>query len=352
MNQQKCPKDKIGSAKKKFNTAHKDILKKPVSHFNVRHKSNVFNIIQSFDGTAFQSRNLVRCLNVMLGMLQDSERPTIFLALAGAMVPGGLRKTLRDMLDLRIIDVLVSTGANLYHDVHEALGFHHYLAQKKIPDLELRKHQVNRMYDVYASDEEFKKTDIFIKNFADSLQPKSYSTRDFLNRLGNKLQDKNSILSTASKKNIPIFCPAIADSGIGLSLAWHTQKRNEEKRQPLLIDTIQDNLEILKLKIEAKKTGAIHIGGGVPKNYVQQIAPLADILGIKTPSHSYGIQITTDDPKWGGLSGCTFSESQSWGKYAENARFATVYMDATIGLPLLFTACLEMKKIWYPRKAP
>jgi deoxyhypusine synthase len=351
MNQQKHSKDQRNNAKKIFNAAHEDIFKKTVSHFNVNHKSNVFDIIKSFDGTAFQSRNLAKCLNVMLDMLQDPERPTIFLALAGAMIPGGLRKILRDMLDLRMIDVLVSTGANLYHDVFEALGFHHYLAQKKVSDLELRKHQVNRMYDVYASDEEFNKTDIFIKNFADSLQPNIYSTRDFLNRLGNNLQDKNSILSTAAKKNIPVFCPAIADSGIGLSLAWNTQKRKEANRQPLLIDTIQDNLEILKIKIEATKTGAIHIGGGVPKNYIQQIAPMGEILNLKMPSHSYGIQITTDDPKWGGLSGCTFSESQSWGKYTDNARFATVYLDATIGLPLLFTACLEMKKTWYPRKA-
>jgi len=351
MTQKKHLKNKKINTRNNFNEAHDDLLKIPVSHFNVLSKPTIFNIIKSFNGTAFQSRNFAKCLKVMLDMLQDPERPTIFLALAGAMVPGGLRKTLRDMLDLRMIDVLVSTGANLYHDVHEALGFHHYLAQKKVSDLELRKHQVNRMLDVYASNEEFMKTDVFIKNFTDSLQPKSYSTRDFLYRLGNKLQDENSILYTAAKKNIPVFCPAIADSGIGLSLAWHIQKRKEEKCQSILIDTIQDNLEILELKIKAKKSGAIHIGGGVPKNFIQQIAPLAEILNLKTSSHSYGIQITTDDPKWGGLSGSTFSESQSWGKYADNARFATVYMDATIGLPLLFTACLEVKKTWYPRKA-
>jgi deoxyhypusine synthase len=342
---------KKNSIKNDINSPHNDLLKTPVSHFNVRSNPNTFDIINSFNGTAFQSRNFAKCLRVMLDMLQDPERPIIFLALAGAMVPGGLRMTLRNMIDLRMIDVLVSTGANLYHDVHEALGFHHYLAQKTVSDLVLRRHQINRMFDVYASNKEFMRTDAFIKNFADSLQPKRYSTRDFLRMLGDKLQDKHSILSTAAKKNIPVFCPAISDSGIGLSLAWHTQKRKEQEQKSILIDTIQDNLEILKLKIESKKSGAIHIGGGVPKNYIQQIAPLAEILNIKTSPHSYGVQITTDDPKWGGLSGCTFSESQSWGKYADNARFAIVYMDATIGLPLLFTACLEMKKTWYPRKA-
>ncbi|MFQ6095408.1 MAG: deoxyhypusine synthase family protein, partial [Candidatus Bathyarchaeia archaeon] len=298
-----------------------------------------------------QSRNLARCLDVMLSMLQDTDRPTVFLALAGAMVPGGLRKTVRDMIDMSMVDVLVSTGANLYHDLHEALGFRHYLAQGHVSDLELRRRLIDRIYDVYVSDEEFAQTDIYIKKFADSLQPRRYSTREFLHLLGKSLRDEDSILYTAAKKDVPVFCPAIVDSSIGVSLAWHTQRRVDEGLEPVVIDTIRDNLEILKVKVEARKTAAIHIGGGVPKNFVQQVTPMAEILDLKTPPHSYGVQITTDDPKWGGLSGCTFSESQSWGKYTDKARFATVYMDATIGLPLLFKACIEKKETWYPREA-
>lgn len=342
-------KIKTNTKRENNDKSSNDLLTTPVKHSDGYSTSNISELIESFNGTAFQSRNLAKCLDVMLSMLQDPERPTIFLALAGAMIPGGLRKTIRDMIDLRMVDVLVSTGANLYHDAHEALGFHHYLAQKKVSDLELRKHQIDRMYDVYASNEEFLKTDNFIKNFADSLHPRKYSSREFLYKLGDILEDENSILKTANKNGIPIFCPAIADSSIGLSLAWHSQERYVKSRQPIFIDTILDNLEILKYKINSKKSGAIHIGGGVPKNYIQQIGPLAEILNLDTPSHSYGVQITTDDPKWGGLSGCTFKESQSWGKYTDKAHFATVYMDATIGLPLLFNACLEKKEIWSKR---
>ena len=351
MNQHKKSTAKNNSENKNSDTSQNEFLKTPVSHINVQSNENISNIIESFNGTAFQSRNLAKCLKVMLDMLQDPQRPTIFFGLAGAMVPGGLRQTLRDMLDLRIIDVLVSTGANLYHDIHESLGFHHYLAQKKVSDLELRRNQINRMLDVYASNKEFLKTDIFIKDFVDSLHPGTYSTRNLLFQLGNNLNDKNSILFTAAKNKIPVFCPTITDSGIGLCLAWHTKKRKEEGCKPILVDMIQDNLEILNLKIKSKITGAIHIGGGVPKNYIQQIGPLAELFEINTPSHAYGIQITTDDPKWGGLSGSTFNESQSWGKYTDNAKFSTVYMDATIGLPLLFKACIEKKKVWYPRKS-
>ncbi len=332
------------------NSRENDLLNTPVRHYDSRVNSSISDLIESFGGTAFQSRNLSRALEVMLRMLQDNDRPTVFLALAGAMVPGGLRKTVRDMIDIGIVDVLVSTGANLYHDLHEALGFRHYLANELVPDLELRRKRIDRIYDVYASDIEFNQTDVYIKKFADSLKPGPYSSRDFLQKIGQSLRDNNSILYIAAKKGVPVFCPAIADSSIGLSLAWHTQQKYEGKQDPIVIDTILDNLEILKVKIEAKKTGAIHIGGGVPKNYVQQIIPMAEILGLSTQPHSYGLQITTDDPKWGGLSGCTFSESQSWGKYSDRAQYATVYIDATIGLPLLFKACLEKKETWCLRE--
>jgi deoxyhypusine synthase len=338
-------KDNNNKIKRKDN----NLLDKKIEHFDGQSASSISNLIESFRGTAFQSRNLARCLDVLLRMLQDKDRPTIFLALAGAMIPGGLRKTISDMITMGVIDVLVSTGANLYHDLHEAMGFHHYLAQENIPDLELRKKRIDRIFDVYVSDEEFNETDLFIKKFADSLSLKRYSTREFLDLLGNNLKDRESILFNAAKKNVPIFCPAISDSSIGISLAWHTKLRNEDGKEPIIIDVIKDNLEIIQVKIASKKTAAIHIGGGVPKNYIQQITPMADLLKYRVPSHTYGIQITTDDPKWGGLSGCTFRESQSWGKYTNDAHFATVYMDATIGMPLLLKSCLEKKNLWHPR---
>ena len=343
-------KKKEENAARTPDTSGNDLLTTPVRHYNHRQVSNIADLIESFQGTAFQSRNLARCLEVMLDMLRDKDRPTVFLALAGAMVPGGLRQTIRDMIDLNIVDVLVSTGANLYHDLHEAMGFHHYLAQTEVSDVELAKMRIDRIFDVYASDREFNHSDLFMKKFADALPPRRYSSREFLQLLGSKLSDENSVLYTAAKKNVPVFCPAIADSSIGMSLTWHTQEKRDAGREPIVIDTIQDNLEILKVKLAATKTAAIHIGGGVPKNYIQQITPMAGIMGLETPPHAYGIAITTDDPKWGGLSGCTFKESQSWGKYTGDAHFSTVYMDATIGLPLLLKAVVERKATWHNRE--
>ncbi len=350
MNTKKHPQKEEGNTARKTSTPGDDLLTTPVRHYDYRQVSNTADLIESFHGTAFQSRNLARCLDVMLDMLRDKDRPTVFLALAGAMVPGGLRQTIRDMIDLNVVDVLVSTGANLYHDLHEAMGFHHYLAQTEVPDVELAKLRIDRIFDVYASDREFNHSDLFIKRFADSLTPRRYSSREFLHLLGSKLKDENSVLYTAAKKNVPVFCPAIADSSIGMSLAWHSYERHDAGLEPIVIDTIQDNLEIMKVKLAERKTAAIHIGGGVPKNYVQQITPMAGIIGLETPPHAYGIAITTDDPKWGGLSGCTFKESQSWGKYTGDAHFSTVYMDATIGLPLLFKAAVEMKDTWHNRE--
>jgi len=349
MSDKEEPKDVGGAASQPEAKSNSHLLKTPVRHYDAFMVAGVADTLASFRGTAFQSRNLSRCLEVLLNILQDKDRPIVFMGLAGAMVPGGLRKTIRDMIDMGIVDVLVSTGANLYHDLHEALGFRHYLAHRSVSDVELRRRSVDRIFDVYANDMEFQQSDVYIKKFADSLEPRRYSTREFLNLLGKTLRDESSVLATATSRGVPVFCPAISDSSIGIALAWHTWERMESGLEPVFIDTILDNLEILKVKREAKKTAAIFIGGGVPKNYIQQIAPMASVMNMSVTPHSYGIQITTDDPKWGGLSGCTFDESKSWGKYTEHARFATVYMDATIGLPLLFQACVERKDSWYPR---
>ncbi len=172
MRSERPSKDKDVEAGSSSKADGDDLLTKPVKHFDGISTSSISDLIESFRGTAFQSRNLARCFDVMLSMLQDSDRPTVFLALAGAMVPGGLRKTVRDMIDLSMVDVLVSTGANLYHDLHEALGFRHYLAERHVSDRELRKRRIDRIYDVFVSDEEFTQTDIFIKRFADSLSPR------------------------------------------------------------------------------------------------------------------------------------------------------------------------------------
>jgi len=326
-----------------------ELLNHRVGHFDAAKNSSVAALVDSFNQTGFQSRNLGRCYRILMRMLTDPERPLIMMGLAGAMIPGGMRKVVRDMVHYRVVDLLVSTGANLYHDVYEALGNRHYLAQHEVPDVELRRHRINRMFDVYADDRQFDVSDDYITEFAGGLEPRAYSTREFLYLLGRSLRDEDSIVATAARQGTPVFCPGISDSSIGIALAKHAHFRLREGGQPIRIDVIKDNLEIVDLKKQGGTSGVILVGGGVPKNYVQQIVPMAEVMKEAVAPHAYGIAITTDDPKWGGLSGCTFEESQSWGKYGAEAAFATVSSDATIALPLLFTAALEQRSLWHPR---
>ena len=333
---------------KSISSQKRDILSKPVEHFEVEKYSGVGDVIEAFQGTSFQSRRLASCLRVLTQMVTDKDRPLIFMGLAGAMVPGGLRRVVRDMMKYHLVDVLVSTGANLFHDLAEAIGFHHYIQCHRLSDTRLQEMKIDRIYDTYADEEEFQKTDRFLMGFIEKMKPGLYSSREFLRLLGMKLHDENSVLRTGVVENIPIFSPAINDSSLGMALAAYRLRR--KKQDVVIIDSIKDNLEILELKRAAKKSAAIYIGGGVPKNFIQQIHPMAVISGMRVRAHDYGIQITTDDPKWGGLSGCTLEESVSWGKLTREASHETVYMDATIGLPLLFKALMEKKELWYPRK--
>ncbi len=326
-----------------------ELFNTDVKHFDYSSITNISDVLNSMQQTGFQSRNLGLCYSVMNSIINDSDRPLVLLGLAGAMIPAGMKKIIRDMIKFRIIDVLVTTGANMYHDLYESLGNSHYLAQSNVDDNELRRLNINRMLDVYADDDEFINTDLFIQKFADGLNPGNYSTREFLFLLGGELSDNSSILQTAWEEECPIFCPSIADSSLGIGLAMHKFHKEKMNKSPLMIDVLKDNIESVHVRRQIKKGAGIYVGGGVPKNYIQQITPMSEVMGVKVESLSYGIQITTDDPKWGGLSGCTFEESQSWGKYDSQANFATLYIDATIALPLLFSAIMEHNGKSLPR---
>lgn len=274
-------------------------------------------------------------------MLADKEA-VIFFGLSGALIPGGMRKVIRDMIALNMIDVLVSTGANLYHDFFESLGHNHYVATGYVDDAELRELRIDRIYDTLADDTLFQEADLFFSSFPETLQERPYSTREFFEELGKRIKDPFSIIRTAYKEGVPVFCPTLHDSGIGigLSLYW---SRNEGKG--FTIDPLRDNHEILQIGRLSNATGVFYVGGGVPKNYIQQIEPMLEVYGYEHSGHKYAIQITTDDPKWGGLSGCTIDEGKSWGKINSSATSATVYMDATIGLPLLVAGIMEEKEL-------
>lgn len=324
------------------------ILRKPIRQLDLNRVQNLFDLVQAFQHTSFQSRNVYKCYEVFRKMLEDPEC-LIFLGLSGAMIPGGMRRVISDMIRMKLVDVIVSTGANIFHDLFESFGYRHYIGSEEGDDDILRKHRIVRVYDALMDDHEINQVIHLLSRVPKELKEGVVSSRQYLGVLGNGLKDEGSILKTASHCGVPIFVPALSDSSIGIGLTF-LHARKKASSDGLVIDQIRDSYEIAQLKKVASVTGAIYIGGGVPKNYIQQLGPVSELLFRKESGHRYAFQVTTDDPKWGGLSGCTFEEAKSWGKIEKASTYAAVYMDATIALPLLVGAVLQEGKVARKRK--
>lgn len=327
-----------------------DILRQHVDPFEVEPGSSVSNIMERMGRISFQGRNLSLAYAVWLNMLQDEA--VILFGLAGAMVPAGMRRIIVYLIENRLIDCLVSTGANLFHDVHETLGRYHWMGHSDVDDAQLKDMGIDRIYDTFAVEEEFYEADRFIADFGSSLDDdKAYSTREFLNLLGKKLSEvgrERGILSAAAERGIPVYCPAIADSSLGIALSILEAGGGKKVH----FDMIRDVTESAKIVMESNRTGVLYVGGGTPKNFIQQTEVTASYIGGDVSGHTYAIQLTSDAPHWGGLSGCTFEEAQSWGKVRKDARMVSVHVDATIALPLIVSALSEKKTLWENRTIP
>ena len=314
-------------------------LDTPVDPFRVDGSLNARRLLERMAETSFQGRNLGAAFSIWKQMVEDEAY--IFFGLAGAMVPAGMRKIIVFLLQNGLIDCLVSTGANLFHDCHETLGRKHFKGSAAADDEVLREHQVDRIYDTFASDAEFQETDRFISEFAAGLSPdRPYTTREFLHLLGRRLaeaSDEEGILTAAAEAKVPVYCPAIGDSSIAIALAVD----GPDRPPAVQFDIVTDVRETADLAAGASSTGVIYIGGGTPKNFIQQTEVTAALRGDEVSGHRYAVQITADAPHWGGLSGCTFSEAQSWGKISAGARKVSVHCDATIALPLLASALAD-----------
>ncbi len=324
----------------------KKYLHKAVTPVKIRPGKGVSDLLKRMGETGFQGKNLSAAADVWEDMLRT--RTTVFFGLAGAMVPAGMREVLVYLIKNRFIDCLVSTGANLFHDIHETLGSCHWQGAHNIDDNELRDAGLDRMYDVYGVDEEFNCTDKYIYEFAGRLESRPYTTREFLTLLGRDLSKrakKDGILTTAYKSGVQIYCPAVADSSIGIALAL------QDGPDHFLFDLIGDVKETAYIAASAKNSGVIYVGGGTPKNFIQQTEVTADLMCRKVNGHKYALQITADAPHWGGLSGCTFEEAVSWGKISKRSKHVTVNTDATIALPIIVTALAERMK-GFKRRLP
>ncbi len=298
--------------------------------------SGVASLLASMSRTAYQGRNLGQAVDTWLAMLDAPT--TIVLGLAGAMIPAGMRELFVFLIENRLIDCIVSTGANLFHDCHESLGRHHYIGSHLIDDVQLQEAGVDRIYDVFASEDEFRQTDSFIAEFSLGLPDgQAFTTRELLRELGLAIAKQGGpagIVTTAATSGVPLYCPAIGDSSIGIGLGLARAKHGKV----VIFDVIKDALELSQMVEASPQTGVIYIGGGTPKNFIQQATIF---LPDQQSAHKYAIQITTDSPQWGGLSGCTFEEAQSWGKIAPLAEKVSVHCDATIAFPLIASAVVE-----------
>lgn len=303
-------------------TANK--LVRPIKQAKITPGMNVDSLVSELDGCAFGAGRLAEAVDIYCDMQRDDT--TKFFGFAGAMVPAGMRSVVSDLIRDGYIDVMVTTGANMVHDLVESLGLHHYKGTDITDDVELKHEEINRIYDVFLPEHHFIDFEDKMQSIYGELSSDTISIRELLTHIGSRLDDKNSILKTAADMDVPIYCPAIQDSMIGLQ-AWLYKQMN-----PLNVDAFADMKEFMDICYDAKKAGALLIGGGVPKNYIFQSM-------LVTPNEfDYAIQLTMDTPETGGLSGATLDEARSWGKVGEEARSVTVYADATITLPIIVAA--------------
>ena len=312
----------------------KYFLKDPVEHIDIT-TFDTRKIISSMQKMSFVSRETGNAANIYNEMLKDKDC-TIFLTLAGSTSAAGCMNIYRDMVKYNMVDAVVATGASIIDmDFFEALGFKHYRGSQFQDDNELRENYIDRIYDTYIDEDELQICDKIICDIADSLKPKSYTSREFINEIGKYLKKnakkKDSLIETAYNNNVPIFCPAFTDSSAGFGLVIHQEKNPNNH---ITIDSIREFRELTEIKVRSNKSGLFMIGGGVPKNFIQDTVICAELLGKEVDMHKYAIQITVADSRDGACSSSTLKEASSWGK-VDTTKEQLIFAEATSVLPLI-----------------
>jgi deoxyhypusine synthase len=312
----------------------KSLLNNPVEHIDIK-SFDARKIIDGMRKMSFTSRDTARAAGIYNEMLADKDC-SIFLTLAGSTSAGGCMDLYTDLVKHNMIDAIVATGASIIDmDFFEALGFKHYQGSQFQDDTVLRDNYIDRIYDTYIDEEELQACDKAICEIANTLEPRSYTSREFIKELGKYLKTngkkKGSLIETAYDNDVPIFCPAFTDSSAGFGLVIH-QEQNPNKH--MTIDSIREFRELTEIKLQSKQSGLLMIGGGVPKNFVQDTVVCAELLGKKVNMHKYAIQITVADTRDGACSSSTLKEASSWGK-VDVTKEQMVFAEATSVLPLI-----------------
>ena len=325
----------------------KPLLNKPVEHIDIK-SFDARKIIDGMAKMSFTSRDTARAASIYNEMLADKDC-SIFLTLAGSTSAGGCMDLYADLVKNNMIDAIVATGASIIDmDFFEALGFKHYQGSQFQDDTELRENYIDRIYYTFIDEEELQTCDKVICDIANTLEPRSYTSREFIKELGKYLKinrkKKGSLIETAYDNDVPIFCPAFTDSSAGFGLVMH-QEQNPDKH--MTIDSIREFRELTEIKLQSKQSGLLMIGGGVPKNFIQDTVVCAELLGKKVDMHKYAIQITVADTRDGACSSSTLKEASSWGK-VDVTKEQMVFAEATSVLPLIASDAYHRKN-WEKR---
>jgi deoxyhypusine synthase len=344
-----------------WNPSKQELLQGTVEHIDIK-RHNVVPLVDAMKSMAYSARDLSRAAEIFDMMVRDKDCG-IIVCLAGSLMSAGLKQILIDMIRCNMVDAIVSTGANIVdQDFFEALGFRHYIADEQLKsgmyDSMLREHAIDRIYDTLIDEDELRICDETVKKLADALPPRPYSSRELIQEMGRYLDDgaakAESIVQTAYQNGVPIFCPAFSDCSAGLGIVAHYHERRGQAKTSF--DSAKDFYELTQVKLNNPVTGLFMLGGGVPKNFAQDIVVAADILMAQEEGkheypemHKYAIQVTVADVRDGALSSSTLKEASSWGK-VDTTYEQMVFSEATLAVPLIIGYAYH-KKGWEQRTA-
>ena len=319
-----------------------DFLKEPVKHIDIKTFDST-EIVEAMKDMSFTARDTARAAEIFDMMIKDQEC-TIILCIAGSTSAAGCMKVYSDMVKYNMVDAIVATGASIVDmDFFEALGFKHYKGSPFVNDQKLRELYIDRIYDTFIDEEQLQICDNTVREIADSLTPRPYSSREFICQMGEYLVENaekpDSLIQVAYENDVPIFCPAFSDSSAGFGLVKH-QAENEESH--VSIDSVKDLRELTEIKIRSNISGLFMIGGGAPKNFAQDTVVCAEVLGKSVDMHKYAVQITVADARDGACSSSTLKEAASWGK-VDTVYEQMVYAEATSVLPLIASYVYHMR---------
>ncbi|MCA8957109.1 MAG: deoxyhypusine synthase [Planctomycetes bacterium] len=315
----------------------KNLLREKIEHLSLD-SFDPTTLVDAMEKMAFQARNTARAAKIYERMLRDQDC-SVILCLAGSLVSAGLKKVILQLVENHLVDAIVSTGANIVdQDFFEGLGFKHYIGTPFIDDNTLREAAIDRIYDTYIDEDELRVCDEVMTQIFNDLEPRPHSSREIIQVMGRYLDEhgknRESIVLAAYKLDVPIFCPAFSDCSAGFGAVKHQYDALLAGHPTAAIDSAKDFLELTKIKLEQGETGLFMIGGGVPKNFAQDIVVAAEVLGKEVSMHKYAVQLTVADERDGALSGSTLKEACSWGKVSTNYE-QMVFGEATVTLPLV-----------------